>query len=200
MSPLERIRKPKQEVKISNEYLEQVVNKLLTDLQKGYIVEAYDTQSNEGKEKTWGDESLIQDAKYLYDGYCVVLKGKKYFKVEVTRGHVGYHPDQQYLRVAEYGSQTEMSDWQNATRTIGFLAPDEFFARRCWRYKFADGEGWSQCVLEPESTVDLLRSVLRAKVNKKTTLWSFENDVSNAKKPSYSLQRIVRWPKIETNN
>lgn len=199
MNPKEILRR-KPKVETSQELLTQVVNKLIADLQNGYIVEDYDTRPSEDNDRNWDNESLKKDAIFKSDGFCVVLKGKRYFKIKVTRNHTGYKPDEQYLSVKEFASIEDMSDWMNASRTVGFVAPDEFFASRCRRYKYSNGEGWNQVVLEPESTVNLLGSILKAKVDKKATMRSFENDTAKAIRPKSSLQHIVRWPKLKTSS
>ena len=194
MSLKEALRgKPKAE--ISHEQLGKVVDKLLKDLEKGYIIETYQTWHLEDEEKEWDEESLKQDAELSRDGYCVVLKGKKYYKVSVTRFHTGHATDQQSLRAEEYGSIEDMTDWQNVTRTVNFTESHKFIARECNIYGSGSTVGWSQWPLEPVKTIDLLNSIMKAKVDIKATRKSFEIDTSEAKKPYLSPQ-IIRWPRI----
>ena len=189
MGILERfIGKPQKEVGVLNrEQIGRLVDKLLDDLQNGYIVEDYNGDADD-------EERLLQDIR----NSVVLKRGKKYFLVHLFRGYGDRDTDfHRSLIVHEYRSLEEMNGAHNDLPFAVFKEGQKIWGYSGYFWSDTDGSyGWKRLDLDAKQTKSFLAKVAKASVNTKATQEQFNSEI--ASRDRYGWTNIkLRWPKLK---
>ncbi|GEM_PF-3981592 len=182
MKMLERFRRtPRKETGILNrEQVSSLVDKLLDDSRSGFIVENYSGNAEQ--------ESLLRE-----QSYNVVVKGNgKFYLVRVCKKQGEFNSDSySYMHIGEYGSVRDMKHWNNIQRYVILNKDLHIAAYRGYPYVYNNQPGWHRVDIGPEEASDLLRAVLKSKVDAKATQQYFEHELELIRKYNWK-DRIVR--------
>jgi len=184
MKMLERFRRtPRKETVILNrEQVGAVVDKLLVDLKGGFIHEMYDGDVDE--------ESCLKQ-----QSYKVVLKGGRYYLIEVFRSRWSSDVYEESLHVSEYRSVEEMEEWNNIQRYLTLKGGFKMGAHRGHPYTYRGNPAMQSIDISFGEAADLLRAIAKARVDTKTTQRHFEHQLEKVRRYNWK-DIIVRWPKL----